>query len=254
LLTPSVLASFIKYTRISFISLKNMQIFVRNAKGKTHCVEVTPSDTIEIVKQKIQTVEGTPSTEQKLSFQGKKLEDGSTVEVYKLRDKSTLFLVHAPDSTTPPHSEQESSTDSTPQVCQTLGCGFFGTAKTKGYCSSCYKKQCIDSLQPRKEEPKSSPPPPEEALPQAQPQTQSQPQNPQPMEEDNHPQQPDRSRCWKCNKKTGLLGHECKCGYNFCSSHRLSSQHECTFDYKTNARKRLEEDNQQVVGSKVSKV
>lgn len=33
--------------------------------------------------------------------------------------------------------------------------------------------------------------------------------------------QKDRKRCFDCNKKIGLLGNECRCGYVFCSFHRL---------------------------------
>ncbi len=49
-------------------------------------------------------------------------------------------------------------------------------------------------------------------------------------------QQPDTSKCWSCKKKVGLLGFKCKCSYVYCSRHRHSDQHNCTFDYKAAAK------------------
>ena len=43
------------------------------------------------------------------------------------------------------------------------------------------------------------------------------------------------ARCFKCNKKLKMaeeLVGKCKCNNTFCSKHRISSQHSCTFDFK----------------------
>eukprot|EP01133_Synstelium_polycarpum_P010931 gene10931-12738_t len=45
--------------------------------------------------------------------------------------------------------------------------------------------------------------------------------------------QVDTSKCFNCSKKVGLLGFKCRCDYTFCSAHRYSDKHECSFDYKT---------------------
>jgi len=44
------------------------------------------------------------------------------------------------------------------------------------------------------------------------------------------------SRCMSCKKKVGLLGFHCRCGGTYCSEHRYSDKHECTYDYKTHGR------------------
>ena len=38
--------------------------------------------------------------------------------------------------------------------------------------------------------------------------------------------QTNTSRCWKCRKKIGLTGFQCKCEYFFCAQHRYSDRHE----------------------------
>ena len=44
--------------------------------------------------------------------------------------------------------------------------------------------------------------------------------------------QKNTTRCWSCRKKVGLLGFKCKCGYVYCSKHRIAEVHECTFDHR----------------------
>ncbi|XP_062375711.1 AN1-type zinc finger protein 4 [Sardina pilchardus] len=61
--------------------------------------------------------------------------------------------------------------------------------------------------------------------------------------------------CFFCGKKTGLAtSYECRCGNNFCASHRYAETHDCTYDYKTAGRRLLQETNPIVTAPKLPKI
>ena len=77
-----------------------MQIFVKTLTGKTITLEVEPSDSIENVKKKIFERERIPVEQQRLSFDGKDLEDGCTLSGYDIDKDSEITLL--------PYSESDS--------------------------------------------------------------------------------------------------------------------------------------------------
>ncbi|KAM3862569.1 AN1-type zinc finger protein 4 [Diretmus argenteus] len=61
--------------------------------------------------------------------------------------------------------------------------------------------------------------------------------------------------CFLCGKKTGLAtSYECRCGNNFCATHRYAETHDCTYDYKSAGRRFLQETNPLISAPKLPKI
>jgi hypothetical protein len=166
----------------------------------------------------------------------------------------------------PPHYSTQMDGDSTqkpnsPIMCAN-GCGFFGNPLTSNLCSKCYR----DSQARQKDlaEPAVKPTPePVATAPAPDPTPSTLPSSPstpasiptEPTQGDEpRKTQADTTRCFSCNKKVGLLGFKCRCDYVYCSLHRYSDKHSCSFDYKAMARANLQKANPVVQASKVEKI
>lgn len=63
-----------------------------------------------------------------------------------------------------------------------------------------------------------------------------------------------KNRCSLCKKKVGLTGFNCRCGGQFCSIHRYSDTHKCSFNYRELAQTEIRKHNPVVAAEKVKKL
>ncbi|TMW88161.1 hypothetical protein EJD97_018970 [Solanum chilense] len=57
-----------------------------------------------------------------------------------------------------------------------------------------------------------------------------------------------------CRRKVGLMPFRCRCGEVFCSEHRYSDRHDCSYDYKAAGREAIAKENPVVKAAKILKV
>ncbi|XP_028319203.1 AN1-type zinc finger protein 5-like [Gouania willdenowi] len=68
------------------------------------------------------------------------------------------------------------------------------------------------------------------------------------------PQLKKKKRCFMCRKKVGLTGFGCRCGNLFCGIHRYSDEHNCPYDYRSEAAAKIRKENPVVVADKIQRI
>lgn len=66
---------------------------------------------------------------------------------------------------------------------------------------------------------------------------------------------PKRCQMEDCKIKLKIMDQiECKCKKYFCRKHRFFSEHDCTYNYKTEHIKKLEKENPKIIRKKFERI
>lgn len=123
--------------------------------------------------------------------------------------------------------------------CATPNCGFWGRPSTGNFCSRCYKEKIkAESLSKDNKSAEKTLQPPAPADDKLQVESTAAAAAGEDQDGSRKRKQENRMRCFECQKKLGLTGIECKCGFVFCGVHRDPAKHNCNFDFEALAKEK----------------
>jgi hypothetical protein len=61
-------------------------------------------------------------------------------------------------------------------------------------------------------------------------------------------------KCIKCKAKLGLITYQCLCNHVFCKNCKHAEIHDCTYDYKEDGKRKLEQENPKIVSIKIEEI
>lgn len=230
-----------------------LELNVKGTCAKAFKLEsVDAALTVRNVKELCEAKCSLPPDQQRLLFKGVILQDSQCLKDTNMSDRATLFLVKGP---APVKEDQErvpsaaACSDDTDELSEArinsgailcIECGVNpGRLLTDGLCSICFRELVMrENAQLKRKK--------EKAKREAEESKRLGEERKKEEEELEAKRQKNTTRCYKCSKKTGLMGFECKCGYFFCASHRHAEDHDCDFDHKAHGRQILAQQNPKV--------
>lgn len=217
----------------TFISVKP------SASAKTLEFSLSESSTILDVRAKVKTLlPETADITYRVISKGKVLADDVVISSVATAGKLGILLMKTGVAVTA--GSTGAALDEERVQCEG-GCGFWGAKTTRNMCSKCYRVQ-IEKEEAEKEA--------ERAKIKAEEEKKEKARTAEVLEPEER--QEDKTKCWLCDKKVGLLGMQCRCGYFYCTEHRYAEMHACEYDYKSNERRKLKKENPVVTGAKLN--
>eukprot|EP00300_Choanocystis_sp_HF-7_P037289 c53369_g1_i1.p1 GENE.c53369_g1_i1~~c53369_g1_i1.p1 ORF type:complete len:149 (+),score=23.18 c53369_g1_i1:190-636(+) len=142
----------------------------------------------------------------------------------------------------------EASNEATQQSPLCVGnCGFFGNAATMNMCSKCFRLYKLEH--PEVSTVAAAPVADKPAEPSSEAMDLGDADDASSTKSENK----NKKKCVLCKKKVGLHGFKCKCGNLYCAGHRIADSHNCTYDYRADARAQLERANPAIRGEKLAR-